>query len=196
MPNNFCFVVDSVLAGMERPGTFVPLRNDLEFLRSRGIGAIVSLTARPLPRKLLREFNLLGLHLPVADFAPPAREQVDRFAAFLQALETKRIPVVVHCGAGLGRTGTMLACALIFRGLSPQHAVDKVRALRPYSIETREQEEFVREYAEVLRRRREEGIPLCGEAESVAGAETGTENNGGADETVGDGNAEAAEASA
>jgi hypothetical protein len=44
----------------------------------------------------------------------------------------------VHCGGGLGRTGTVLACYLleIDEGLGPEEAVRRVRALRPGSVQT------------------------------------------------------------
>ena len=44
----------------------------------------------------------------------------------------------------------MLACALVSRGSSAEAAIDRVRTLRPYSIETVEQEDCVRDFAEYL----------------------------------------------
>jgi len=54
--------------------------------------------------------------------------------------------VVVHCAAGQGRTGTVLACALVHRGLSAEEAIRTVRRLRPPSIDTDSQEAFVRAF--------------------------------------------------
>jgi atypical dual specificity phosphatase len=54
--------------------------------------------------------------------------------------------VAVHCGAGLGRTGTLVACYLVAGGLSAEDAIAKVRRLRPGSIETAEQEAAVRTF--------------------------------------------------
>ena len=56
-------------------------------------------------------------------------------------------PVAVSCYAGIGRTGTVLACCLVSRGASPADAVAEVRRLRPGSIQTPEQEAAVYEYA-------------------------------------------------
>lgn len=153
MPHNFSFVIPGVLAGMERPGAFERLRDDLEFLHTDRIRAIVSLTERPLEKAFLEEFGFRYLHLPVADFTPPSVEQIDRFMEFQRAAEAEGLATVVHCGAGLGRTGTMLACALVARGKSPDVAIDHVRMTRPYSIETVEQEECVRHYGQVLAER-------------------------------------------
>lgn len=153
MPNNFSFVIPGVLAGMERPGTFAKLRDDCEFLKNHKISAIVSLTESPLENVYIEEFGFRYLHLPVADFTAPTVEQVDVFINFQKQAEADGLATVVHCGAGLGRTGTMLACALVTRGYAAEAAIDKLRTLRPYSIETLEQEDCVRHYADVVAKR-------------------------------------------
>ncbi len=56
-------------------------------------------------------------------------------------------PVGVSCGAGLGRTGTVLACYLVSLGHSAEVAIGMVRTKRPGSIETETQEEAIKEYA-------------------------------------------------
>jgi atypical dual specificity phosphatase len=157
MPHNFSFLIEGVLAGMERPGTFSKLRNDLEFLQSKNIRAIVSLTETPLEQVFIEEFSFRYLHLPVMDFTAPTLDQVRQFLEFQRAAEAEGQAVLVHCGAGLGRSGTMLACALVSRGMTAQEAIDKIRTLRPYSIETLEQEDCVRRFAEVLAKSPEQG---------------------------------------
>ena len=68
-----------------------------------------------------------------------------RAVCFLQA-------VGVHCAMGRGRTGTMLACYLVAReDYSPDKAIDETRRRRPGSIETRRQEQAVRDFADHLR---------------------------------------------
>jgi protein-tyrosine phosphatase len=52
--------------------------------------------------------------------------------------------VVVHCMGGLGRAGTVSACVLVARGLTPARAISEVRAARGKgALETRAQEAFV-----------------------------------------------------
>ena len=154
MPANFSFVIEKCLAGMERPGSHAALEEDLEFLKVQGIRGIVSLTEAPLEHTLVTEHGFKYLHLPVEDFTPPALEQVKQFIGFLEEAESAGCAVVVHCAAGQGRTGTMLACALVHKGSSAAEAIEKLRSLRPHSIETAEQEMMIRDYEWIVRRRR------------------------------------------
>ena len=58
----------------------------------------------------------------------------------------------MHCHWGLGRTGTMLAaCLVALHHLSADDAIREIRRRRPYSIETCEQENAVRQFAQSLK---------------------------------------------
>ena len=56
--------------------------------------------------------------------------------------------VGVHCLAGKGRTGTMLATWFVRTGLTAEDAIAHVRAARPGSIETAALEHAVHAYAQ------------------------------------------------
>lgn len=52
----------------------------------------------------------------------------------------------MHCTAGNGRTGTILASIIkIIDDLPAELAIKKIREINPLAIETPEQEEFVRD---------------------------------------------------
>ncbi|XP_055077596.1 protein tyrosine phosphatase domain-containing protein 1 isoform X1 [Periophthalmus magnuspinnatus] len=59
--------------------------------------------------------------------------------------------MAIHCHAGLGRTGVLVACYLVFTSrMSADQAILFVRAKRPNSIQTRGQLLCVREFAQFL----------------------------------------------
>ena len=153
---NLSWLVPGRIAGMAQPGgpDYDPdgdqdrLREDLALLRNQGIESIVSLTEHSLNPAIVKEMGFRHLSLAVADMAPPTIDDISRFVEFTDESERDELPVAVHCLAGLGRTGTMLACFLVGKGYGAEEALQEVRGRRPGSVETPAQEEIISEYAE------------------------------------------------
>jgi len=112
------------LAGMALPAADY----DFGLLAVRGLDTVVSLIGRqgydagPLER---REFSLHDL---VGGVLPPDRESEEREVAAAVAevcgLLDEGRNVVVHCRAGIGRTGTVIGSVLAARGHRPREVVD------------------------------------------------------------------------
>ena len=146
---NFNWLLEGILAGSGQIGGWdddAQLKRDLDILYEEGIRAIVSLTEWPLELHRVDVPNMAYLHLPIPDMHPPALEDVIAFTKFVDESLKKQSPVVVHCSAGLGRTGTMLASYLVQRGSNTAEALAQVRKRRPGSVETADQELAVCDY--------------------------------------------------
>lgn len=143
MPRNFSWLIQDEIAGMAHPASTI---NDFESLRDDGIDAIVSLTENPLNKPLIEEFGFEYIHIPIEDLSVPTMEQIEDFIAFASRMRNEGKKIVVHCGAGIGRTGTMLACYLVSKGYTAEESIAEVRLKRPGSIETNEQVEIVYRY--------------------------------------------------
>jgi atypical dual specificity phosphatase len=142
----FSWVLPGMLAGMGQPGLW-DLEEDLARLKEQGVRALVSLTEAPPDLQTIEAAGLDFLHLPTVDMTSPSQEDIARFVRFTQDAIAKGSPVAVHCLAGRGRTGTVLACFLVSKGKAAQDAIRIVRELRPGSIETADQEKAVHTYA-------------------------------------------------
>ena len=138
--------VDELVAGMPQPGSRVPLETDLAFLAEHELALLVSLTVAPVDPVELAAFGMDGLHLPIEDFHPPTYDQQVALVEELLLRESAGQRVGVHCTAGYGRTGTMLATWFVANGMDAESAIAEIRRLRPGSIETSEQEQAVRDF--------------------------------------------------
>ena len=121
--------------------------DDLAWLRRHGIQVLISLTEDPLPRQWVNDAGLMAIHVPVPDMEPPTDRQLDHLVETIRRANSSSMGVAIHCGAGFGRTGTVLAAYLVEGGMTPADAIAKVRELRPGSIETTEQERAIERYA-------------------------------------------------
>jgi atypical dual specificity phosphatase len=146
-PQGFSWIKKPLLAALARPEA----PEELAWLRQQGIEVLLSLTEEPPRRDWIEDSGLLLFHVPMEDMEAPTAEQIDRCLSAIQRANDKEMGVAVHCAAGLGRTGVVLACYFVDQGLSAVHAITRVRQLRPGSIETSEQSDAVAEFS---RRRR------------------------------------------
>lgn len=138
-------------------GSSRPSRAELDRLLDAGIELVISLTERPLDDGLQRSLHAAEIdyvHEPITDFTIPSVEQMRRVYRAYRKCARRGGAVLVHCAAGMGRTGTVLACILAAeRKLSAGAAIKRVRSVRPGALETHEQQQFVADWLASLHRR-------------------------------------------
>ena len=144
---NFGWVLKDELAGSQGPASL----DDLSFLYHQGVRAVIRMEERTIAADSGNMVDLVDMFEPVPDFTPPEPDQILRMIEFIDQQTKEKRPVVVSCYAGIGRTGTVLACYLVHRGEEATDAINRVRELRPGSIQTPEQQAAVHRYAEWVR---------------------------------------------
>jgi atypical dual specificity phosphatase len=146
-PTNFSWVVEDKLAGCGLPVT----EDEFEWLVEHGVKSIVTVREVPLPKNWF-DGDFGYLHLNVEDFGAPSIEELDAAVKFIEDQISKDKPVMVHCAAGKGRTGTVLAAYLVKNeGLSAVEAIEKLRRIRPGSVQSVVQETAVSMYEKHLK---------------------------------------------
>jgi len=147
MPPGFSWIVPNKVAGLAFPSD----STDFYWLRKNGVQLLVSLTEEPPRREWINEAGLLAVHVPVPDMTAPSMKQLDLLVETIQKANSTDLGVGVHCAAGRGRTGTVLAAYLISLGATAKDAIREVRTLRPGSIETSEQERVLEDWEQSRR---------------------------------------------
>jgi atypical dual specificity phosphatase len=150
-PREFHWIIKDRLAGVQRPGLLGDVEDELARLAAFGIKVLVSLTEEAFDPEKLAEFGIEGVHVPVPDMGVPttvaALDLCRRISGWMDA----RRPTALHCRAGLGRTGTLLAVALMYRGLDAVKAIERVRLVNPRYIQSDVQLQFIHQFAGAMR---------------------------------------------
>ena len=102
--------------------------------------------------EIYRTNNFRVLHHPIRNYDVPADLNVHNkiIESIIQQIQVKN-NVLIHCLAGIGRTGLVAASVLIGIGRSVDYALTYVRSIRKDSVETKGQEMFLYQYFEYLK---------------------------------------------
>jgi protein-tyrosine phosphatase len=133
------------------------LDHDFALLRAAGVGRLILLVDDAELRRWSdpeivergKSAGVTVLRHPIPDGSAPG--STGEMETILSEIHEARVSsnVAVACMGGVGRTGTVAACALVAGGMTPDAAIATVRAVRhPNAVETAQQEGFVRSFAE------------------------------------------------
>ena len=134
-PTNFSWLIEEKLAGSGMPTSF----DEFHWIVNQGVKSIVTMTENSLPDEWVQSIDYL--HVPTPDLTAPDMDRIESTVDFINEQINKGQPVMVHCAAGMGRAGTILACYFVkYKKLTAEKAIEKIRNDRPGSIQSEVQE--------------------------------------------------------
>lgn len=146
-PTNFSWIEQGRLAGSGLPVN----KEEFKWLINKGIKSIVTVREVPLPSKWFDGNDIDYLHLMVEDYGAPSMEIIDETVDYIDKKISSGKPVLVHCAAGKGRTGAVLAAYLMKKeNLTADQAIEKIRLMRPGSVQSLTQETALSMYEKYL----------------------------------------------
>ena len=145
-PTFFTWVREARLAASGRPYS----KGQVEWLRANGVTAILTLTEEPLPSDWTR--GIETHHISLRDHAPLTTRQMKLGADYIASSLSEGKVVLVHCLAGKGRTGCVLAAYLMaYEGKTASQAMGELRSSRFGSVEGPQERNVLEFEAEALR---------------------------------------------
>ena len=144
-PDKFSWLIENKLAGSGIPTSI----EEVQWIIEQGVKSIITIREEPLDDDWIKDVNYL--HVISNDMGVPEFDDLVHVVDFIHKRITSNEPVMVHCLAGMGRTGTILACYLVkYQNMSADEAIQKVREERPGSIQSYLQEEIIFQFTKSL----------------------------------------------
>lgn len=151
-PRGFRWLLPGQLGGLPRPGIVASVEEDIAGLRRLGVTALVTLEETPtVPPPALEAAGVSAIHFPIIDMEAPDTVPTAGLCGRVDQLIRSGEVVAFHCRAGHGRTGTLLACQLIWAGASAVEALDRVRSVNPKWVTSDVQVRFLETFSDFIR---------------------------------------------
>jgi len=149
-PRGFLWLHKGQLAGTPLPGVFFEKDYDLKALQRVGVTRLLSTTQTPVPKDELAPFGISGKAFPIKDMGVPTLEQAVEICQYIEQMIQSDEVVAVHCRAGLGRTGTVLALYLIWENIDALSALERVRNIEPRWVQSDKQVKFLDDFSRFI----------------------------------------------
>lgn len=157
-PRNMSWVIPGQVAGSSIPKKIGQIKGFEEY----GIRTVINMMNENEVDLSMYNDSVISHHIfGIPNKTAPSIEMMDTIINIMEDTVALGNSVLVHCGGGVGRAGTVLACYILKHGFNgtlnrdllrspPFNAsscIEEVRKLRPRTIESHEQEKFVSEYS-------------------------------------------------
>jgi atypical dual specificity phosphatase len=141
---NFSWLIEDQLAGHRG----IQSDDHLRFLQDKGVKALVRMTqVSRLKSGDLEKAGFLDYHLSIPDMSAPSMHDMYLMIEFIERCLSENKPVGVSCDGGYGRTGCLLSCFFIARGMDAAGAISFIKDKRPSSVLTDDQDHAVYQFA-------------------------------------------------
>lgn len=129
-------IPNKILALAGPTESLFPLEDFIDYAKATGITQVIRLNRSAYAASPLRESGIAHRNLFMMDGHIPSPKQIFEFCKIAdRVLFQEGGRLAVHCMAGLGRTGTMIAIYLIYKyRVEAVHVIAYLRMMRPGSI--------------------------------------------------------------
>ncbi len=149
-PRGFVWLLPGQLGGTPWPGIVREIEEDMNDLRHVGVTRLVNLTEQASDSDIAARYGITCASLVIADMHAPTVMEAAKLCSDIDQWLANGEVVALHCRAGLGRTGTLLASYWLWRGDGRRGAVEsieKIRQLNQQMIQSQKQVGFLAEFA-------------------------------------------------